>query len=57
MSDITFFHVLRAIAYWTSPVVFFVGVLLVLYGIIRRSNRPLVKRSGHKKEDCPGFRE
>ena len=50
MVDGEFFHILRSIAYWSSPVVFFVGVLLVLYGNYKKIEQSLGEEIGGIKK-------
>ncbi len=51
--DITVFDILRAIIFWFSPVIFLVGVLLVLYGNFRKIERILSKELGIRKKVLP----
>ena len=53
MNDAPFFHVLRVIVYCSSPVVFFVGVLLVMYGNYRKIEQTLGKEAGITKRIVP----
>ena len=53
MNDAPFFHVLRVIVYCSSPVVFFVGVLLVMYGNYRKIEQTLGKEAGITKRIIP----
>lgn len=51
--DITVFDILRAIIFWFSPVIFLVGVLLVLYGNFRKIEKILSKELGIRKKVLP----
>ena len=53
MEELTIFQVLRLIAYWGSPLVFFVGVLLVMYGNYRKIEQTLGKEAGIKTRIVP----
>ena len=53
VEDITVFDVLRAIILWLSPVIFFVGLLLVLYGNFRKMEAILSKEIGLRKKMLP----
>ncbi|MDD5355617.1 MAG: hypothetical protein PHY56_03695 [Candidatus Omnitrophica bacterium] len=51
--DITVFDILRAIIFWFSPVIFLVGVLLVLYGNFRKIEKIFSKELGIRKKVLP----
>jgi hypothetical protein len=51
--DITVFDILRAIIFWLSPGVFFVGILLVLYGNYKKLETMLSKEMGIRKKIFP----
>ncbi len=51
--DITVFDVLRAIIFWLSPGIFFVGILLVLYGNYKKLETMLSKEMGIRKKIFP----
>jgi len=53
VEDITVFDVLRAIIFWFSPVIFFVGMLLVLYGNFRKMETILSKEMGMRRKVLP----
>ena len=53
VDDITVFDVLRAIIFWLSPVIFLVGVLLVLYGNFRKIETIFSKELGIRKKVLP----
>ncbi|MFA5276646.1 MAG: hypothetical protein WC417_07130, partial [Candidatus Omnitrophota bacterium] len=53
MEELTVFQVIRAIVYWCSPVAFFVGVLLVMYGNYKKIEQTLGKEAGIKKRIAP----
>ena len=53
VDDITVFDVLRAITFWLSPVIFFVGLLLVLYGNFRKLETIFSKELGIRKKVFP----
>ncbi|MGA2775407.1 MAG: hypothetical protein ABSE81_05040 [Candidatus Omnitrophota bacterium] len=55
MEGLTVLQVMRAIVYWCSPIVFFVGVLLVMYGNYKRIEQTLGKEAGIKKRIAPGL--
>ena len=57
MNDVTIFHVMRLITYWCSPVVFFVGVLLILYGNYKKIEQTLGRNRRYKKENNPCLRK
>ena len=46
MDEITILQILRRIVFWSSPVIFFVGVLLVLYANYRNIEVALSKEIG-----------
>ena len=50
---ITVFEVLRAIIFWFSPIIFFVGLLLVLYGNFRKMEAVLSREMGLRKKVFP----
>ena len=50
MEGLTIFQVIRKIVYWCSPVVFFVGILLVMYGNYRNIEQTLGKEVGGIKK-------
>lgn len=51
--DVTVFDVLRAIIFWLSPGIFFVGVLLVLYGNYKKFETMLAREMGIRKKILP----
>jgi hypothetical protein len=55
MDQITIFQVLRTIIYWCSPVIFFIGVLLVMYGNYRKIEQALGKEAGLKERIVPAL--
>jgi len=46
MGELSVFQVVQKIVYWCSPVVFFVGVLLVMYGNYKKIEETLGKEVG-----------
>ena len=46
MNELSVFGIMRAIIFWCSPVIFFVGVLLVLYGNYKDLETKLAKEIG-----------
>ena len=50
---ITVFDVLRAIIFWLSPGIFFVGILLVLYGNYKKLETMLSREMGIRKKIFP----
>jgi len=53
VEDITVFDVLRAIIFWLSPGIFFVGVLLILYGNYKKLEIMLSREMGIRKKIFP----
>ncbi|MBU0547931.1 MAG: hypothetical protein KJ710_01715 [Candidatus Omnitrophica bacterium] len=51
--ELTVFDVLRAIIFWLSPGIFFVGILLVLYGNFRKIETLMSKEMGIRKKVLP----
>ena len=46
MEDSFIFYMIRAFIFWCSPVIFFVGILLVLYGNYKKLENQLAKVVG-----------
>lgn len=53
MDDSLFFAILRAIILWSSPLILFVGVLLVAYGRYSSFESILAKELGLRKRIMP----
>ena len=53
MEGLTIFQLVSRIIYWCSPVVFFVGILLVMYGNYRKIEQTLGKEAGITKRIVP----
>jgi len=53
MQDWVFFDVMREIIFWTSPVVFLMGVTLLMYGNYRNFEMLMGKEFGLRKRILP----
>jgi len=53
MEDITIFDVMRVIIFWLSPGIFFVGILLVVYGNYKKIETMFSKEMGIRKKIFP----
>jgi len=51
----TVFDVVRTIVFWFSPIIFFVGVLMVLSGNYRKLEEKLSREMGMRKKVLPKF--
>jgi len=51
--DISVFDVLRAVIFWLSPGIFFVGILLMLYGNYKKLETMLSREMGVRKKIFP----
>jgi len=53
VDEVTVFDILRLIIFWLSPVIFFIGVLLVLYGNFRKVEAIFSREMGIRKKVLP----
>jgi len=53
MTGSLFFNLLYAVIIWSSPVIFFVGLLLMLYGSYNNLEKKLAKEMGLRKKLLP----
>ncbi|MDD5560826.1 MAG: hypothetical protein PHT50_02095 [Candidatus Omnitrophica bacterium] len=53
VDEVTVFDVVRPVIFWLSPLVFLVGMLLVLYGNYKKLDSMLAKEMGIRKKLLP----
>jgi hypothetical protein len=51
--DWTFFDILREVVFWTSPVVFMLGVALMMYGNYQNFEKLMAKEFGLRQKILP----